>query len=86
MKNVKFSISIFLGLYLLLAVIFMIVPLNSFLLDVLITFNIAIAMIILFLKKIMKYIAIKTLELIKLVKVLENKKAININKIILILL
>ncbi|MBO5237441.1 MAG: flagellar biosynthesis protein FlhA [Lachnospiraceae bacterium] len=48
MKNVKFSISIFLGLYLLLAVIFMIVPLNSFLLDVLITFNIAIAMIILF--------------------------------------
>lgn len=48
MKNVKFSISIFLGLYLLLAVIFMIVPLNSFLLDILITFNIAIAMIILF--------------------------------------
>ena len=48
MKNVKFSSSIFLGIYLLAAVIFMIVPLTSGLLDVLITFNLSIAMIILF--------------------------------------
>ncbi len=48
MKNVKFSSSIFLGIYLLAAVIFMIVPLSSGLLDVLITFNLSIAMIILF--------------------------------------
>ena len=46
MKNVKFSSSIFLGIYLLAAVIFMIVPLSSGLLDVLITFNLSIAMII----------------------------------------
>ncbi len=48
MKGVKFNVSIFLGLYLLLAVIFMIVPLPSVLLDILITFNLAIAMVILF--------------------------------------
>ena len=48
MKNVRFSFSIFLGFYLLLAVIFMIVPMNSVLLDVLITFNLAVAMVILF--------------------------------------
>lgn len=48
MKNIKFSLSIFLGLYLLIAVIFMIVPMNSVILDVLITFNLAIAMVILF--------------------------------------
>ena len=48
MKGVKFNVSVFLGLYLLLAVIFMIVPLPSVLLDILITFNLAIAMVILF--------------------------------------
>lgn len=48
MKNIKFSLSIFLGLYLLVAVIFMIVPMSSVLLDVLITFNLAVAMVILF--------------------------------------
>lgn len=48
MKNIKFSSSIFLGIYLLVAVIFMIVPMNSVLLDVLITFNLSIALIVLF--------------------------------------
>jgi len=48
MKKVKFNISIFLGIYLLLAVIFMIIPMPSVLLDILITFNLSIALIILF--------------------------------------
>ena len=48
MKNIKFSLGIFLGIYLLAAVIFMLVPMTSFLLDVLITFNLMIAMVILF--------------------------------------
>ncbi len=48
MKNIKFSSSILLGIYLLAAVIFMIVPMNSLFLDVLITFNLAVAMVILF--------------------------------------
>ena len=48
MKNIRFSSSIFLGIYLLVAVIFMIVPMNSVLLDVLITFNLSIALIVLF--------------------------------------
>lgn len=48
MRNIKFSNGIFLGLYLLMAVIFMIVPINSVLLDILITFNLAVAMVILF--------------------------------------
>lgn len=46
--KVKFNSSIFLGLYLLLAVIFMIVPMSSTLLDILITFNLTIAMVVLF--------------------------------------
>ncbi|MCM1495341.1 MAG: flagellar biosynthesis protein FlhA [Bacteroides sp.] len=46
--KVKFNSSIFLGIYLLLAVIFMIVPMNSIVLDVLITFNLTIAMVVLF--------------------------------------
>lgn len=46
--KVKFNSSIFLGLYLLLAVIFMIVPMNSTFLDILITFNLTIAMVVLF--------------------------------------
>lgn len=48
MNKVKFNISIFLGIYLLLAVIFMIIPMPSVLLDILITFNLSIALIILF--------------------------------------
>ena len=48
MKKLKFNISIFLGIYLLLAVIFMIIPMPSVLLDILITFNLSIALIILF--------------------------------------
>jgi len=48
MKKVKFNISIFLGIYLLLAVIFMIIPMPSVLLDILITSNLSIALIILF--------------------------------------
>ena len=48
MKKVKFNISIFLGIYLLLAVIFMIIPMPSVLLDILITFNLSVALIILF--------------------------------------
>ena len=46
--KVKFNSSIFLGLYLLLAVIFMIVPMSSTLLDILITFNLTVAMVVLF--------------------------------------
>lgn len=46
--KVRFSNSVFLGLYLLAAVIFMILPIPSFLLDILITFNMAVAMVILF--------------------------------------
>lgn len=48
MKNIKFSLGIFLGIYLLAAIIFMLVPMSSFLLDILITFNLMIAMVILF--------------------------------------
>jgi len=48
MKGIRFNNSIFLGLYLLAAVIFMILPIPSVLLDILITFNMAVAMVILF--------------------------------------
>ena len=48
MRKVKFSSSIFLGIYLLIAVVFMLVPMPSVLLDVLITFNLSMALIILF--------------------------------------
>ncbi|MDE7367816.1 MAG: flagellar biosynthesis protein FlhA [Lachnospiraceae bacterium] len=46
--KVKFNSSIFLGLYLLLAVIFMIVPMVPTMLDILITFNLTIALVVLF--------------------------------------
>lgn len=48
MKNIKYSLGIFLGIYLLAAVIFMLVPMPSLLLDILITFNLMVAMVILF--------------------------------------
>lgn len=46
--KIKFSTSIFLGLYLLAAVIFMIIPINSLLLDILITLNLSVALVVLF--------------------------------------
>ena len=48
MKNIKFQGDLFVGLYLLLAIILFIIPIPSFLLDVLITFNMMIALAILF--------------------------------------
>lgn len=44
MKKSDFAV----GIYLLLAIIFLIVPMNSFLLDILLALNISIAMIVLF--------------------------------------
>ena len=48
MKNIKFQGDLFVGLYLLLAIILFIIPIPSFLLDVFITFNMMIALAILF--------------------------------------
>ncbi|MDE6627044.1 MAG: flagellar biosynthesis protein FlhA [Lachnospiraceae bacterium] len=48
MKQVSFRGDVFVGLYLLAAVIFFIIPIPSLLLDVLISFNIMVALIILF--------------------------------------
>ncbi|MGN0497267.1 MAG: flagellar biosynthesis protein FlhA [Lachnospiraceae bacterium] len=48
MKKISFRGDIFVGLYLLAAVIFFIIPIPPLLLDVLITFNIMVALIILF--------------------------------------
>ncbi len=48
MKNIKFQGDLFVGLYLLLAIILFIIPIPSFFLDVLITFNMMIALAILF--------------------------------------
>lgn len=48
MRNIKFQGDLFVGLYLLFAIILFIIPIPSFLLDVLITFNMMIALAILF--------------------------------------
>ncbi len=48
MKNIKFQGDLFVGLYLLFAIILFIIPIPSFLLDVLITFNMMVALAILF--------------------------------------
>lgn len=48
MKQIGFRGDLFIGLYLLLAVIFFIIPIPSLLLDIFITFNIMVALIILF--------------------------------------
>ncbi|MCM1498949.1 MAG: flagellar biosynthesis protein FlhA [Clostridium sp.] len=48
MKQISFRGDVFVGLYLLAAVIFFIVPIPSLLLDILISFNIMVALIILF--------------------------------------
>ena len=48
MKNIKFQGYLFVGLYLLFAIILFIIPIPSFLLDVLITFNMMVALAILF--------------------------------------
>ncbi|MGN0437936.1 MAG: flagellar biosynthesis protein FlhA [Lachnospiraceae bacterium] len=48
MKNITFRGDLFIGIYLLAAVIFFIIPIPAFLLDVLITFNLMVALIVLF--------------------------------------
>lgn len=48
MKQISFRSDLFVGLYLLAAVIFFIIPIPSLLLDIFITFNIMVALIILF--------------------------------------
>lgn len=48
MKTIKFNMSVFIGLYLLAAVILMLIPISSILLDILITLNLSIALVILF--------------------------------------
>ncbi len=48
MRNIKFQGDLFVGLYLLLAIVLFIIPIPAFMLDVLITFNIMVALSILF--------------------------------------